>query len=55
MMMIGMKNNEEITNLTVAKIIGVTVDKTIRAATNENPHIAATKTAAKVPYACRRI
>jgi len=43
-----MKIIEAIKNRTVARMIGVTVDRTIRAATNEKPHMTTTMIAAGI-------
>jgi hypothetical protein len=44
----GMKINEAIKNRTVARIIGVTVDRSMRAATYEKPHMMTTMIAAGI-------
>jgi hypothetical protein len=44
----GVKINEAIKNRAVARMIGVTVDRTMRAATYENPHMKTTMIAAGI-------
>jgi len=54
--MIGVRISEAMLNLRVARRIGVNVDRTMRAATKESPHITATDIADTVPYgACRNM
>ena len=48
--MTGTKINEAIPNRTAAKITGDKVERTMRAATKEKPHIIAVRIAATMPY-----
>jgi hypothetical protein len=50
MKIMGANINDAITKRTVANTAGDNVDKTKRAATNEKPHMTATRIAATVPY-----